>query len=126
MGIIGLLVGGVFWTLAATGALDEGETAVFDVESGDCVNFDFDLETVEEVRVVEVVDCDEEHEAEVIRVGELNPEGDRPYPSDDALVAEASSECGSDEPSNLFTVVPNEDGWDDDDGPFVCFELSDA
>jgi len=126
MGLVGLLAGVGFWALAATGAFDEGETAVFDVESGDCVNFDFNLETVDEVRVVDVVDCDEEHEAEVIRVGELNPEGDLPYPSDEDLIAEASSECGSDDFSNLFTVVPNEDGWDNDDGPFVCFELTDG
>jgi hypothetical protein len=128
MGIVGLLAGGTLITLAATGVLDDGETAVFDLEVGDCVNFPFnpDSERIVEVRSVDVVDCDEDHEAEVIRRGELNPNEDREYPSNDDLFAESYDGCGRDDDTNLFAIAPNEDSWDDEGGPFVCFELSDG
>lgn len=127
MGIVGLMAGGLLVVLAAGGAFDDGETRVFDLEAGDCANFGFnpDTDRIIEVSVVDVVDCDEEHEAEVIRVGELNPEGDRPYPSNDELIEEANDACGRDDSFNLFTVIPNENGWDEQDGPFVCFEIID-
>ena len=128
LGIVGLVVGGLFIAAAATGVFDDGETAVFDLESGECVNFDFDIDTDSdvpvEVRTVDVVDCDEEHEAEVIGVGDLNPTDDRDYPSDDELFAEISAACGRRDLSSIFTVAPNERSWANDDGPFVCLELS--
>jgi hypothetical protein len=137
MGVIGLLAGGAFIAASASGAFDDGETAVFDLESGDCVNFDFNPETdrIIEVTTVEVVDCDEPHEGEVIFLDELNPDGDRPYPSNDDLFTEIETACASralDEVApgvdlteyNSFTVAPNEDNWDDDNGPFVCFAVS--
>jgi hypothetical protein len=126
MGIIGLLVGGAFIAAAASGAFDDGTTAVFELETGDCVNFDFnpDTERIVEVSAVDVVDCDEDHEAEVIRLGELNPNGDRDYPPNNELFEESYAGCGRDDPTDIFSVAPNEDSWEDDGGPFVCFELS--
>jgi hypothetical protein len=126
MGFVGLVVGGLFVAAAVTGVFDEGETPVFELESGECVNFDFntDSEILIEVRTVDVVDCDEEHEAEVIGVGDLNPTGDRDYPSNDELFAEISAACGRGDLSRIFTVAPDEDVWEDDNGPFVCFEIS--
>jgi hypothetical protein len=128
IGIIGLLIGGTIWTLAATGVLDDGETAVFDLEVGDCVNFGFnpDSERIVEVSTVEVVDCDEDHEAEVIRRGELNANENREYPSNDDLFAESYEGCGRDDATNIFAIAPNEDSWDEQGGPFVCFELGDG
>ena len=125
MGLIGLLAGGAFIAAAATGAFDDGETAVFDLESGDCVNFDFNPESdrIIEVTTVEVVDCDEPHEAEVIQRGELNPDEDRDYPSNDQLITESYEGCGVEDFSNIFTVFPDEDSWDQQGGPFVCFEI---
>jgi hypothetical protein len=125
MGLIGLLAGGAFITAAATGAFDDGETAVFDLESGECVNFDFNPETdrIVEVSTVEVVDCDESHEGEVIRRGELNPDEDRDYPSNDELISESLEACGREDPSNVFTVFPNEESWNEQGGPYVCFEI---
>jgi hypothetical protein len=128
MGFVGLVVGGLFIAAAATGVFDDGETEVFELERGECVNFDFDLvadsEIPVEVSTVVVVECDEEHEAEVIGVGNLNPTGDRDYPSDDALFAEISATCGRGDLSRIFIVAPKEPSWANDDGPFVCFELS--
>lgn len=128
MGIIGLLVGGAFIVAAATGALDDGKTAVFDLETGDCVNFDFnpDSERIVEVSTVDVIDCDDEHEAEVIRLGELNPDGDRDYPSNNPLFEEAQAGCGREDRTNIFVIAPNEESWDEDGGPFVCFELTEG
>jgi hypothetical protein len=125
LGLIGLLAGGAFIAAAATGAFDDGETAVFDLDTGDCVNFDFNPESdrIIEVTTVEVVDCDEPHEAEVIQRGELNPGEDRDYPSNDQLIAESYEGCGRDDLSNIFTVFPNEDSWDQQGGPYVCFEI---
>ena len=127
MGLIGLLGGGAFITASATGAFDGGETAVFDVETGDCVNFDFNPESeiLIEVTTVDVVDCDEEHEAEVIQVGELNPDDDRDYPDNDTLFQESYAGCGREDLSDIFAVAPDEDSWNDDDGPYVCFEMTD-
>ena len=126
MGLIGLIVGAVFWALSATGAFDDGETAVFDLEAGNCVNFDFNPESelIVEVSTVEVVDCDEPHEGEVVRRGELNPNEDRDYPSNDELINESLEDCGREDFSNIFTVFPNEDSWNEQGGPYVCFELS--
>ena len=130
LGIVGLVVAGVFIAAAAAGVFD-GETNVFDLERGDCVNFDFDTDSdiqasdiPIEVGTVDVIDCDEEHAAEVIRVGDLNPSGDRDYPSNDELFEEISAACGRRDLSRIFTVAPNADSWQDDKGPFVCFELS--
>jgi hypothetical protein len=126
MGLIGLLLGVGFWILAATGAFDGGETAVFNVEEGDCVNFDFNPESeiLIEVTTVDVVECDEEHEGEVIQVGELNPDEDRDYPDNDTLFQEAYAGCGRDDIEDIFAVAPDEDSWDDHGGPYVCFELT--
>jgi hypothetical protein len=136
MGVVGLLVGGGFWALGATGAFDDGETGVFELEAGDCANFDFDPETdrIIEVTTVEVVDCDEPHEAEVMFVDELNPSGDLPYPSNEELFGETDVQCTNRAPEEVasgvdlsdyisFTVAPNEDSWEDDNGPFVCFAV---
>ena len=134
MGLIGLLMGGGFWTLAATGALDDGTTPVFDVEAGECANFDFDPTADDiEVTTIEVVDCDEPHEAEVIFREELNPGGVLPYPSGEQI-DELVVQCGNRVPDEVapgvdltdyssFTVVPDEDSWDDEDGPLVCFAV---
>jgi hypothetical protein len=128
MGLVGLLAGVGFWALAATGAFDEGQTAVFKLEVGDCVNFGFnpDSERIVEVSTVEVVDCDEDHEAEVIRRGELNPDDDRDYPSNSDLFAESYAGCGREDVTDIFAIAPNEDSWDDEGGPFVCFEVDDG
>jgi hypothetical protein len=126
MGFVGLLLGGLLIAAAATGVFDGGETGVFDLESGDCANFDFNTESeiLIEVRTVDVIDCDEVHDAEVIQVGDLNPNGDRDYPSNDELFEEISAACGRRDLSRIFTVAPNERSWANDNGPFVCFELS--
>lgn len=126
MGLIGLLAGGAFVTASATGVFDGGETAVFDVEEGDCVNFDFNPESdiLIQVTTVDVVDCDDDHEGEVIAVGELNPDEDRDYPDNNSLFDEAYAGCGREITEDIFAVAPDEDSWNENGGPFVCFELT--
>ncbi len=128
MGAIGLLAGGGLIAASAAGVLDDGETGVFDVEAGECVSFDFELDSdiPDEITTVEVVDCDEPHDAVVIQQGELNPDEDREYPSNRALLEEAAAGCGVEDLSNIITVFPNEESWDEQGGPYVCFEISDA
>ena len=136
MGLIGLLAGGGFIAASASGAFDDGETAVFDLESGDCVNFDFNPETdrIIEVTTVEVVDCDEPHEAEVIFLDELNPTAicriRRTRNCSPRSTSNARSRAPDEVASGVdlsdyisFTVAPNEDSWEDDNGPFVCFAV---
>jgi uncharacterized protein DUF4190 len=136
MGIIGLLVGGAFWAAAAGGAFDDGETAVFELERGDCVNFDFnpDSEIVVTVTTVDVVDCEKPHTAEVMFIDELNPDGDLPYPSNEQLFADIGEACSNRAPDEVasdvdltdfssFTVAPDDGSWENDDGPYVCFAI---
>ena len=134
MGLIGLLVGVGFWILAATGAFDDGTTAVFDVEPGECANFDFDPADDDiEVTTVDVVNCDDPHESEVIFVDELNPGGGLPYPTNEQF-DDTVDECTNRIPDEVapgvdlsdyasFVVIPNEDSWDEEDGPLVCFAV---
>ena len=99
---------------------------MFDLEEGDCANFDFnpDSERIVEVTTVDVVDCDEEHEAEVIQVGELNPDEDRRRTRTTRLSSRSRTNgCGREDLTNIFTVAPDEDSWNDDGGPYVCFEM---
>jgi hypothetical protein len=136
LGVIGLVLGVLFWVGAASGSFDDDETAVFDLERGDCVDLDFDPLSAEtfEVRTVPVVDCDESHEAQVVLVGELNPDGGRAYPALSELLVEVRNRClqadVAPEPGvdladfEAVPVAPQEDSWDHDDGPFVCFAVS--
>ena len=42
-------------------------------------------------RLVDVIDCSDPHDAEVVATGRLNPGRDRAYPSDDELFAEIAA-----------------------------------
>jgi len=114
-------------------AVGPSGTAVADLELGDC----FDLPTpsseatdqsVEVVEQVERLDCDEPHQAQVVLVGELNPDGDLEYPTDVAMFdqidrrcAEASSVVG--DRFALLPVAPTENSWERVAGRFHCLAV---
>ncbi len=133
-GIVGALAGVSFIVVALTGAFDDGEVAVLDLEVGQCVRLEVG-EGITELASVEVVDCAEPHEAEVVQVGELNPDGDRPYPADPELFAEIDGICTLDrflayaggepaEPWASYPIAPDQATWERLDGRFVCLALS--
>ncbi len=111
------------------------DTALVDLELGDC----FDLElgsaadrdertTIEIVERVDLVDCAAAHDAEVVLVGELNPDGDREYPTDAAMFDEIDRRCAvaADAVGERFGILPfapSQASWDRLEGRFHCVAL---
>ena len=96
MGLIGLLAGGGLIAASASGAFDDGETGVFDLEAGDCVNFDFNPEADRHHRGHDGRGRRLRRAARSrgdVQLGELNPDEDLPYPSNEELFIEMSP-CG--------------------------------
>ena len=132
-GAIGLVAGGTFIAFALSGAFDDGDTAMVDLDPGDCVDLD-PLGTDATVTTVPVVDCDEPHFGEVFHVGDLDPDGDREYPTDDELFAEIDGICvqrfsGYADPSvdpqqfRNYPIAPDENNWNDAGGRYVCIAM---
>ncbi|HEY3484049.1 MAG TPA: DUF4190 domain-containing protein [Ilumatobacteraceae bacterium] len=132
-GAIGLVAGVTFIALALSGAFDDGDTALTDLAPGDCVDLD-PLGTDASIMTVPVVDCDEPHFGEVFHVGDLNPDGDRAYPTDDELFAEIDAICAdrfaayadpSVDPSRFrnYPIAPDENTWNGAAGRYVCIAM---
>jgi hypothetical protein len=132
VGLVLLVAAGVL-AIAAVLSLSN-QTSWTDLEVGEC----FDLAgAVEEadgdlaaVFSVDTLDCDDPHDAQVVAAGALNPDGDRPYPSDDELFAEIDRECGALVPETvdpstygIVPIAPDERTWSDRDGRFVCVSV---
>lgn len=135
--VVGLLVvaaGVVAAGIAIVGLLTRSEGgSIIELEVGSC----FDLPTTttdgeagdvdEFVDVVDVVDCDRAHEAEVVLAGTLNPGRDAPYPSDAELFSEVDRRCLTAEVDRarfgVVSVVPNESAWEPLAGRFVCVAI---
>lgn len=132
LGSVAAIVGlAVIALILATGS---SSTPVADLEVGDC----FDLpapdpdaagQAVDVVQRLDVLDCDEPHQAEVVLVGELNPDGDLEYPVDEVLFEIIDQRClaaagliGSE--FGLLPIAPIEATWDQLGGRFQCVALS--
>lgn len=108
-------------------------TSLLDLEVGDCFDLPVDEpaaggDAVEVVETVDVIDCDEPHEAEVVAAGELNPDGALDYPSDDELFAVLDQRCAAigDLPLDRFGIVPiapTEQSWRSFDGRYLCLAI---
>lgn len=110
------------------------ETSWTELEAGECFDLagavadaDGDLAAV---FAVDTLDCDDPHDAEVVAVGELNPDGDLPYPSDDELFDQVDRECRSLVPVSvdpmtfgIVPIAPDESTWTDRNGRFACIAV---
>lgn len=103
------------------------ETAIVDLDVGDCFDLAFDDDTTG-IERVQTVDCDEPHEAEVVLTGELNPDGDREYPSDAELFAEIDRRCATVPDAvqadfGLLPIAPVPGSWESFSGRFLCVAI---
>jgi hypothetical protein len=103
------------------------DTAIVDLEVGDC--FDLPNGSTDDgvLESVTTVDCSTPHLAEVVLVGGLNSEG-REYPSDSELFAEVERACRAAEFANsdafgLLPVAPTPELWASFDGRFLCVAI---
>ena len=121
-----VLVGlGAAWLLST-----QNDDFIFDLEIGQC--FDEPAAWSEgggsEVEGVDVVDCAEPHDAEVVGAGALNPDGSAEYPSDEELFAVIDAACSQVEGVpldrfGLIPVAPTAATWSALDGRYLCVAL---
>jgi hypothetical protein len=119
--VAGIVLLGLIVRLAGDDRVD-----VTDLELGACFSLDDAVDDDGTVTLVEPFDCDESHDAQVVLVGDLNPNADRSYPPDDELFAEVDARCATVTPDPRFGLVPiapTEATWNGRDGRFVCVAL---
>ena len=125
-----VLVGAAVLAIATVLSLSN-DTAWTDLEPGEC----FDLAgaladadgDIADVTGVDTVGCDEPHDAQIVAVGELNPDADRDYPDDRALFAEVDAVCARSVPEQvdptvygILPIAPDSRTWEDRAGRFAC------
>lgn len=130
--VVGLTVLVAVAVLAIAAVLSAtNETSWTDLELGECFDLAAAVEGAEgdlaSVFAVDTLDCDDPHDAEIVAVGELNPDGERPYPSDDELFADLDQRCAAIVPETvdsdtfgILPIAPDDRTWDDRNGRFVC------
>jgi hypothetical protein len=104
----------------------EGETDVFSVKVGDCINFSSDSD---EISSIPIVPCDEPHDQEVFDRFEV--EGDT-YPGDQAIEDQRAAYCEGDAFTNFVGITydesiygtsgltPTSGSWDQGDREVLC------
>ena len=108
-----------------TSALNGGESDVFTLKVGDCLN---DGVTETELSTVPVVPCDEPHDSEVYAAVIMD---DEEYPGADATIAFADEQCyeefedfvgiSYDESIYGFSYLyPSQESWDGGDREILC------
>lgn len=94
--VLGLLAGAGVWAVSwlRSQAL-AGDTAVFDLSVGDCVDDPIEAQSDDlvEVEAVEDVPCDEPHEAEVYALVDLPGTDSAVFPGEDSIAQQADQEC---------------------------------
>jgi len=110
-----------------TGAIpDEGDLAVTDLRTGDCVTLPVGPDGME-IEKMTAIPCAEEHDAEVFLVDTL-PHGD--FPGDQAVEEAVQQGCLGEfesrygvlddaNPYDIFYLTPLEEGWEFDRG-YAC------
>jgi hypothetical protein len=96
-------------------------TDITDLDVGDC--FQLDPDDDGSLDLVDVIDCGDPHDAEVVAIDDLNPGGDQPYPDDDALFGLADARCATlpDDPRfGIVAIAPTETSWEARRGRMVC------
>lgn len=113
--------------LVATSSSDD--VLVLDLEAGDC--FDLGPDVDEVIRTVEVIECDDAHEAEVVATGRLDDSGDVERPADPELFALVDARCATAlagrsallERFGILPIAADEASWASYDGAFVCVAI---
>ena len=124
-----LTVGALLLTLSGcavvSDALGPGETIVFELSAGDCLN---DASESGDVSTVPVVDCADPHDSEVYAVILMD---DAEYPGDEAVATQAEADCRADfatfigvpaaQSRYMFNALyPTEDSWNGGDREILC------
>lgn len=123
MAVLGL---GVTFLVLVVGLAGDGRSDVTDLDIGTCFSLDDALGDDGLVTLVEPLDCGEPHDAQVVLVGDLNPDGERPYPTDDELFDEVDARCRTVTPDQRFGLVPiapTAATWNGRNGRFSCVAL---
>ena len=106
-------------------ALGTGETGVFTLSVGDCLN---DATETGDVSTVPVVDCDTPHDSEIYASVMMD---DAEYPGEEATIAAADEACraeferfvgipATDSIYSYGTLYPTESSWDGGDREILC------
>jgi hypothetical protein len=99
-------------------------TDVTDLDVGDCFVIETDADGT--VEPVDVIDCGDPHDAEVLVVADLNPDGDLDYPADDDLFALADAACAPIDPDpgfGILPIAPTASTWEARAGRVVCLAV---
>ncbi|MFG1809271.1 DUF4190 domain-containing protein [Streptomyces sp. NPDC049040] len=85
-------------TLAALGVFEAGNTAIADLKAGQCFNpvdgpLPSDSDDDSHSSTVDVVDCADQHDAEVFAVWEIQSGSGDPYPGTEKVDADAQAGC---------------------------------
>jgi len=120
--LVGLVVVSSLMVIAVVSSA-EGGTPLVDLGVGDCFDLPDDVSDGS-IDGVDVVDCSEPNDAEVVFVGELNEGGD-PYPSDEELFVVADRACRQapvvvSPDFGLLPVAPTVQVWESFDGRLLC------
>jgi len=123
-GLVGVLVAAVVGAVMIVVALTSSSTSIVELEAGVCFDLPIDGEETS-INDVDVIDCDQLHNAEVVSVGELNPERNLEYPDDETLFDEVDARCAgvlgaASAEFGLLPVAPNEASWEPLGGRYVC------
>ena len=96
-------------------------TDVTDLDVGDC--FVIEAAADGSIDPVDVIDCDDPHDAEVVAVADLNPDGDLEYPTETELFELADAACAVVDPDERFGILPiapTASTWEARAGRVVC------
>lgn len=116
---------GIFAIIASTG----NDTSIVELQPGDC--WSIAIDGGDTVETVDLVDCDEPHDAEALFVGFLNVDPGLPYPPDTDLTLEVDTQCRSFDVESiaplddfgLLPIAPDEPTWETFQGRFVCVAI---
>jgi hypothetical protein len=103
------------------------DTAIVDLDVGDCFDLPDDETADGTIDSVDTVDCGAPHLAEVVFRGELNS-GDDPYPDDDELFDRVDETCREAQVVDadvfgLLPIAPTPELWESFGGRFLCVAI---
>lgn len=111
----------------------EGDTDVYDLAVGDCIDDPLSLGSDElvEIQTVDMIPCDEPHDAEVYALEDLPQGDDEPFPGDDEVAMQSDAICFElfesyvgapyeDSALDYSYYLPIEESWNSGDRGVAC------